>query len=157
MVKSIKNWLSMTLTRRVILFYLGQFLRDCFRDLVGIRTKQRKGSKLVYRKRDGMRLKLRSSWEVTVCGYLDLLNIEYQYETLKIPYVYRGKRRRYYTDFYLRKYNLVIEVKPDCFTKDPMVVAKKEATERSGYRFVFITEDDITSLGTFKKKLLCYL
>lgn len=90
----------------------------------------------------------RSSWELSVAQYLDLdaTVISYQYETLQIPYVFRGKTHTYYPDFivqYTGNKRVIIEVKRKDKLLDLKVVAKQKAVrlwcEANGYEYVFWT------------------
>lgn len=106
----------------------------------------------------------RSSWELSVAQYLDLdpAVLSYQYESLQIPYMYRGKQHTYYPDFIVQYYgrkNAVIEVKRKDKLGDLKVVAKQKAVkvwcEANGYEYVFWTNvmieairKSLTSLST---------
>lgn len=90
----------------------------------------------------------RSSWELSVAQYLDLdaTVVSYQYETLLIPYMFRGKKHTYYPDFivqYVNNKNKVIEVKRKDKLGDLKVIAKQKAVkvwcEANDYEYVFWT------------------
>ena len=89
----------------------------------------------------------RSRWEVDLAHFLDIKRINYEYERVVIRYLdSSGRVRRYITDFYLRDYNLIIEVKPDYRIKYDDVQRKKEATELEGYRFMFVSHHFISGI-----------
>lgn len=80
--------------------------------------------------------------------------ILFDYESLKIPYIYQDKQKTYFPDFYIPAYNLVIECKPSTQVYDLKVQTKKNATIRMGYNFEFITQKDIKNLSLWKAKYL---
>lgn len=79
---------------------------------------------------------LDGSWELLVAQYLDKVNINWQRNLNKFPYVYNNKDRTYTPDFYLIDLNLYVEVKGyktdldeakwNAFTSDLVVLYKKE-------------------------------
>ena len=95
-------------------------------------------------------LSLRSSWEVKFAEWLDSQNIEYEYEKLKFNYFdpVRNMNRTYYPDFYLPKYDMCVEVKPKAYINNLDIQSKRKAVEDSGYKFLFITQDELDSLST---------
>ncbi len=58
------------------------------------------------------KFKYRSGWELKYMQYLDANpDVEsYDYECLKIPYLYRKKTRQYSPDFIIG--NVIVEIKP---------------------------------------------
>lgn len=98
--------------------------------------------KSLYINPDGSEIMMRSSWEVLVATELDKYNIDYRYEGLVIPYEYEGRSRSYVTDFLVD--DIVLEVKPKRFMCDEVVLTKKDAVLDSGYKFKFITEDELS-------------
>jgi len=71
----------------------------------------------------------------------DKMNIE---KMKSIKYFFNGKYRKYYPDFYIKEYNLVIEVKSS-YTYNyniDMNNAKRNATILAGYNFIFIIDKD---------------
>lgn len=90
---------------------------------------------------------MRSTWEVRLAKYLDESSVEWKYEEVIVPYELDGSIHKYFTDFYLPQYNLVLEVKPQCFVSATDVQAKKLACENLGYSFQFITERELEELG----------
>lgn len=93
---------------------------------------------------------LRSSWEVQFAEWLDSENIKYEYEKVKVNYFdpYYQRNRVYYPDFYLPEYNLCVEVKPKVYLDDETVLAKRDACINAGYKFIFITQDELSNLST---------
>lgn len=65
-----------------------------------------------------------------------------------IDYIFNDKNKKYYPDYYLPDYNLIVEIKSkytyEC-EKDQNE-AKKEATLKCGYNFIFIINKDYTEL-----------
>ena len=90
--------------------------------------------------------RMRSTWEVTVAKSLFERNITFKYEPFSVKYNYNNSVKHYYPDFYLEDYNLLIEVKPYALCMEERVVAKKQACEKLGYRFMFITENEMKNL-----------
>jgi len=73
----------------------------------------------------------------------DKLNIE---KIKSINYFFNGKNRKYHPDFYIKQYNLVVEIKSS-YTYNyniDMNNAKKGATILEGYNFIFIIDKDYT-------------
>lgn len=89
---------------------------------------------------------MRSTWEVKVAIDLYERHIKFKYEPFAITYKYKEDTRLYYPDFYLEDYNTVIEVKPLNLCENEMVIAKKNACIEQGYKFMFITDNDIDNL-----------
>lgn len=108
---------------------------------------------------------LRSKLEYKTYEYLNSLNIYYEYENIKIPYTsYDGSEKIYIIDYYIPKYNLIIEVKPSYkltrkswikknIEESTNIQLKKEVSVKSGYRYTFVTEDDLIDINSFKKCL----
>lgn len=65
-------------------------------------------------------IRYRSSWEVLY----KLLNPQFQYEVVRIPYVYDGITRIYIVDFYDVDAKELVEIKPEERTSDPNTQAK---------------------------------
>ncbi len=66
-------------------------------------------------------------------------------------YLYNGKRRRYFSDFYIKKYNLIIEVKSmywyNSFKEQNK--AKREECLRQGFNFIFIIDKDYSEFNKY--------
>jgi hypothetical protein len=91
---------------------------------------------------------MRSIWETKVANSLYERNIKFKYEPFTIKYELNNETKLYYPDFYLEDYNLIIEVKPLEFCNNDIVVAKKNACIKQGYKFMFITERELSYLNT---------
>lgn len=87
-------------------------------------------------------LYFRSSWEKVLASFMDANNIDWSYESLSIKFCYENKNHHYIPDFYLKDYNLILEVKPNKFIDD-YVIAKLNASEDAGYKIKLITEDHL--------------
>lgn len=74
--------------------------------------------------------KYRSGWELGYMKYLDSNPdvASYDYECLKIPYIYGKKTRNYIPDFIVG--NLIVELKPAYKTKQKKNMAKFAARKR---------------------------
>jgi hypothetical protein len=105
----------------------------------------------------------RSGWELTFGISLDddPNVIEYEYETLKIPYILNnrtGKIRWYIPDFIVTYKNgdkIICEVKNTSCVNNIMVVKKAKAAElwaqKNGYTYKILTGDVITLLEKAQK------
>lgn len=91
---------------------------------------------------------MRSTWETKFAKFLFNNDIDFKFEPFTINYYYNDKLKKYYPDFYIEKYNLVVEVKPSSLTIDNRVQAKRNACINLGYKFMFITEKEIDNLST---------
>ena len=94
---------------------------------------------------------MRSSWEIQVATFLDSTQYAWKYEGVCINYINpkTGKTCRYYPDFYLPSYNIVLEVKPKELCDECRIVAKKNAAEAAGYKFYFVTQVELEDLDKF--------
>lgn len=111
------------------------------------------GKKIPYETQDGRSLVLRSFLECRVCKFLELNNYDFEYESVEIDYKREDKVHKYFPDFYLPKYNLVIEVKPQDRQDDSVVQLKKDAAEREGYNFMFISNGDLKDYNNLVKQI----
>lgn len=84
---------------------------------------------------------LKSCWEKEIFLKLELLQIDFSYETLSISYSYDNKIHYYIPDFYIPICNLVIEVKPEFARLTSRNTSKKEACIKQGYNFEYVTGD----------------
>lgn len=87
----------------------------------------------------------RSSYEFKLCEILNNLGIEFKYEPFWIDYINPedGKVHKYCPDILIVKSNLVLEVKPERFINDEVVIAKANSVMENGYDFLFITESKL--------------
>jgi len=80
-------------------------------------------------------IKYRSGWELVVVRFLDHNPdvLSYEYESLRIHYVYRGKVHCYFPDLVVRFKSkpqpMIIEVKRQDKIADPKVMAKTKAAK----------------------------
>lgn len=100
----------------------------------------------------------RSGWELVVTKFLDAdpTVLKFEYETLKIPYVFNIKARKlrnYYPDFivyYVDGRKVIIEVKRNSALNQIMVlrkaIAAREWAAKNGMEYVFWTENIIKPL-----------
>lgn len=104
------------------------------------------GKKHSYTTLSGEVIVLRSFLECRVAKFLELNNYHFKYEALEVTYTHPidSRLHKYYPDFYLPKYNLVIEVKPSDRVEESISVSKRKATESAGYNYMFITEKDLS-------------
>lgn len=98
----------------------------------------------------GDKVKLRSSWEFKLYDYMVANNVEFEYESLKIFYTgYDGKEYYYIPDFYLRDKNLILEVKPKLYINNKINECKRIASINGGYKFKYVTQDELADLNNF--------
>ena len=107
----------------------------------------------------------RSGWEETFSFDLDSDSsvLEYEYETIKIPYILNnktGKIRYYIPDFivtYKDGRKVIYEIKNTSAAKNIMVVKKAKAAElwaqRNGYQYKMLLGDVISQLEKKQKAL----
>lgn len=81
----------------------------------------------------------RSQSEADLAKLLDDNHINYEYETLKIPYIFNNEEHTYTIDFYLPDYNLIVEVKPKEYQDDKVVKIKLESCKNLGYNILIIS------------------
>lgn len=98
----------------------------------------------------------KSSWELKLAEALESVNVNYSYEPFGINYFDTSsqKNRLYFPDFYLPKYNLVIEVKPSCYLSDNTVRDKQLGCSSKGYKFAFCTENELENVDQFVSNVL---
>jgi hypothetical protein len=98
------------------------------------------------------KFKYRSGWELKYMKYLDGNPdiISYDYESFKIPYIYRKKSRNYTPDFIIDG-KLVIEIKPKYKLQVKKNIAKLAALEvfckQNNLQFKVLTEIELKELG----------
>ena len=63
-----------------------------------------------------------------------------------IKYEYNGKIKRYFPDFYLPKYNLIVEIKSDYIFNLAKEIneLKRKSVLKNGFDFIFIIDKDYT-------------
>lgn len=85
----------------------------------------------------------RSSYESQCALVLTQLDYTYEYEPFYVRYQYEGKDYSYSVDFYLKEFNMIIEVKPKKFINLPKNQAKMKGSLNAGYNYIFLTEDEL--------------
>lgn len=89
---------------------LSEITKQRIRD--GWSPKAGRAPKYKYTKKDGRVVALDGSWELKVAEYFDNLNIDWERNTKRFPYInLKGKDATYCPDFYLPSKDLYIEVK----------------------------------------------
>lgn len=113
-------------------------------------------------KKMNLQFRFRSSWEKAYFEYLDESNdvIGFHVEPMKIPYIYRKRKRNYIPDILIKYANrsILVEIKPKNFLLRKINLAKFQAArnvlQSMGIdEFIVITEDDLKKLGLFPKKV----
>lgn len=97
----------------------------------------------------------RSSYELKFMEYCHKNNIEFESaETKKfrLSYTVDEKKKWYYPDFYLEKYDCVIEIKPNGMLTNETVLNKINVGMQN-YRFFVITEEELENLDNFFEEL----
>lgn len=86
-------------------------------------------------------LNYRGKYELDFLEYCEINNIDIN-NGFTIDYIFLNKNKKYHSDFYLEKYNLIIEIKSsyyyDLFKEQNL--AKKKGSELAGYNFIFIID-----------------
>lgn len=99
----------------------------------------------------------RSSYELAFIEYCVKNKIEIisaETSEFRIPYVYNGNKKMYYPDFYLPKYDLLVETKPISMIDHGSNRSKIDAAlSGSTYPFVLVTEEELDDLDWFFKYL----
>ena len=97
----------------------------------------------------------RSSYELKFMEYCALNSIEFrsaENKEFRLKYTINGKNHWYYPDFYLEKYDAIIEIKPNSMLTDEVVLNKINAGMQN-YRFFIITEEELYNLDDFFEEL----
>ena len=88
---------------------------------------------------EGIVYKFRSSWEAVFY----LLNQDLSYESVRIPYVFEGKKSSYIVDFEDSKNKILYEIKPASLKNNPKNIAKLKAAlkwcKENNYKYVDIS------------------
>lgn len=91
--------------------------------------------------------------KVTAVKHLNSLGIDFEYEEHRFSYLYDGYYRSYYPDFYLPKYNVFIEVKPESLEYDEINILKLNSVISSGYNIFYVDERHLKDVESFNKRL----
>lgn len=113
------------------------------------------GKKIKYKINSGKEIYLRSFLECRVYRFLELNNFDFSYEELKIPYLNTSSNetKTYIPDFYLPKYNLIIEVKPKQLQIEQMAQDKKQSTITHGYNYLFVDDKELENYKDLLNKI----
>ena len=98
------------------------------------------------------KLTYQGTYELDFIEYCYMNNIEIQ-NGQRIPYIFGGVNKKYYADFYLPKFNLIIEIK-SIWTYNLAVAqneAKKQICLDNGYLFMFLFDKNYTEFENFLK------
>lgn len=93
----------------------------------------------------------RSSYELVFMEYCYKNGIEIisaENKDFRLKYAVDGKNHWYYPDFYLEKYDAVIEIKPNSMLTNEAVLNKINVGMQN-YRFFVITEEELADLDNF--------
>jgi len=113
--------------------------------------------KIMYKSKLNGGIHLRSKWELEVAKLLDLNNIFWLYEPFPIPYVDDNKdQHSIIPDFYLPKYNLMIEVKSNRkdFLMNSNIKNKEKGIRKKGFNFYLWMDKEIYMIRKGDTKLL---
>lgn len=94
----------------------------------------------------GTSIRVRSSIEFGLWDFLERYGIDFEYESLWIPYRIKSSERHYRPDFYIPSKNLILECKAKYKIEngDLITIAKMVSSLNNGYNYEFITHDDLT-------------
>jgi hypothetical protein len=89
----------------------------------------------------------RGSYELDFIKYCESNKIDIE-KPDSIEYNMYENKHYYFPDFYLPKYNLIVEVKSSYYYKlnESKNILKKEASLNKGYNFLFLIDKDYTEL-----------
>ena len=76
----------------------------------GYRENSGRIEKSIYIK-NGQRIWLQGSWEVKMANFLDTNSIEWEKNRIGYKYIFNGREHLYFPDFYLKDYQVYVEVK----------------------------------------------
>ena len=94
---------------------------------------------------EGNLIHLKSSYEIKCCEYMDSLRLHYTYEPKRFHYYYNKKHHSYYPDFYIKDYDIYLEVKPEKLVGEELNQVKVNSVIREGSNIIFITEKELES------------
>ncbi|HLC58664.1 MAG TPA: hypothetical protein VJI68_02290 [Candidatus Nanoarchaeia archaeon] len=113
--------------------------------------------KIKYKSKVNGKIYLRSKWELDVAKFLDKNNISWLYEPFPVPYLDNNKEKHVtIPDFYLPKYNLIIEVKGlrKDFISSYTINNKIEGIKKAGFKFYLWMEKEIQMIRKNNTNLL---
>ena len=112
-------------------------------------------NKEIFEKSFKTRIKLKQykSTNLTYQGSYELDFLEKFYDKIdisngpSIPYLYKGARKVYHSDFYIPSKNLIVEIKSSyILTLDIEINEKKEACIKQGYNYILILDKDYSKI-----------
>jgi hypothetical protein len=118
---------------------------------IDVHIKQQKSCLNMYNYKD-TNLTYQGTYELDFIEYCYANNIKIE-NGQRIPYIFDGKNKKYYADFYLPKYNLIVEVK-SIWTYNLAVdqnEAKKQICLDNGYLFLFLIDKNYIEFENFLK------
>jgi len=119
--------------------------------------KQKTPKKVSYISKFNGKIYFRSKWELEVAKLLDLNNIVWLYEPFSIPYIDDNQNKHStIPDFYLPKYNLIIEVKSSRkdFFRRSNIKNKAEGIKRKGFNFYLWMDEEIEMIRKGNTEIL---
>lgn len=102
----------------------------------------------------GIEYKFRSVPEIWIAETLEELKINWEYESLRILYVFENEQHIYVPDFYLKDYNLVIEFKGYNFIEEHVQECKEYYTKKAGYNYSLVMYKPKNELVSYIKQIL---
>jgi hypothetical protein len=94
----------------------------------------------------------RSSWELFFIKYCQDNGIEIisaESKEYRVRYVDNEKQRYYYPDYYLPRYDMIVEIKPKSRLDDSIIKLKADAAKCVYKNYKIITEDELANLDDF--------
>lgn len=114
----------------------------------GIRARAGRCSHIKYTKTDGTVVDLQGSWEVKLAEFLDHNKIDWERNRVGYKYVFDGKERNYFPDFFLPSFDVYVEVKGYETEKDG---AK---WKQFPFKLLIIKKEEIHDLTSWKTSVL---
>ena len=114
-----------------------------------------KSQKTGLKVKDFKSISYQGTYELDFLKYMDNLSILNDVSKLStIKYFFNGKNRVYYPDFYLKKYNLIVEIKSSYYYNISLDknLAKQKSCIEQGYNYLFILNKDYSELFLLIKK-----
>lgn len=115
----------------------------------GLKEKAGRCKKVLYIKKDGNKTWLQGSWEIKFAQFLDSNNIEWEKNKIGYKYTFKNEEHLYFPDFYLKTFDVYIEVKGYETEKD------KEKWKQFPFKLHIVKKKEIQDLDTWWK--LCML
>ena len=96
-----------------------------------------------YTRKNGEELKVKGSWEACFTVFLDSVDCDWEYESLCFRYENDGVSKKYYPDFYLPLFQLIVEITGKA---SPLKEVKREIVYPDEYTFIELFKDNILPL-----------